>query len=50
MLSNLKLRQTITEVRVSAHKFPIETRQYKKKNPTKRSLPLCCEDIGDECH
>ena len=31
-LSNPKIWQT--EARVSAHKFPIETGQYKNKNPT----------------
>ena len=49
-LSDTKLRQAITKIRISVHKFPIETRRYENKNPTERLCPLCCEDIGDECN
>ena len=49
-LSSPKLRQAITKIRVSAHKFQIETGWYENKDPTERLCPLCCEVTGDECH
>ena len=49
-LSNPKFRQRITKIRISAHKFPIETEWYENKNPSKRLCPLCCEKTDDECH
>ena len=48
-LRNPKLWQTINKIRVSAHKFPIETGQCENKNSAERFCPLCCENIGDEC-
>ena len=45
-----KLRQAITKIRISAHKFPIETGRYDKKERFQRICPLCCYDIGDETH
>ena len=38
-LPNKKLRQAMTKLRISGHKFPI-----------KRFFPLCCDGIGDEIH
>ena len=38
------------KVRISAHKFHIETGPYENKNLTERLCPLHCEDIADECH
>ena len=49
-LSNPKLRQAITKLRISAHRFPIETGRFENKPLTERICPLCCEDIGDICH
>ena len=45
-----KLQQAITKIRISAHEFPTETGRYENKNVTERLCPLCCKDIGDECH
>ena len=45
-----KLRQAITKLRISAHKFPIETGRYDKKERHQRICPLCCEEVGDEKH
>ena len=44
------LGQSITKIRISAHKFPTEIRRFEKKAPTERICPLCCEGIGDVCH
>ena len=51
-LSNPKLQQAVTKIRISAHKFPRKTGWYENKNVTQKwtTEPLCCEDIGDECH
>ena len=49
-LSNPKLQQAITKIKISAYKFPIETGRNENKNPTEKLCPLCCEVIGDECH
>ena len=49
-LSNPKLRQVITKIRISAHKFPTETERYENKNPTERLCLLCCEDSGYGCY
>ena len=49
-LNNLKLRQAITNLPISAHKLPIETGCYDQKTHTERICPLCCERIGNETH
>ena len=49
-LSNPKLRQTITKLRISAHKLPIETGRYDQKTQSERICPLCCEEIGNVIH
>ena len=49
-LSNPKLRQAITKLRISAHKLPIETGRYDQKTQTERICPLCCEGIGNVTH
>ena len=48
-LSNPNLRQSITKLRISAHKFPIEIGRFENKAPAERIYPLCCEGIGDVC-
>ena len=48
--SNLKLRQAITKIRISAHKFPTETVRFENKNQTDRTCPLGCEGIRNELH
>ena len=47
---NPKLCQSITKIRISAHKFPIETGHFENKNQTDRICPLCCDGIGNELH
>ena len=50
-LSNPKLRQAITKLRISAHKkCPIETGCYDQKTQSERICPLCCEGIGNVTH
>ena len=49
-LCNEKLRQAITKLRISAHKFPIETGRFDYRKRTERICPLCCDGIGDEMH
>ena len=49
-LPNQKLHQTITKLRISAHKFPIETGRFEYRKRTERLCPLCCDGIGDEVH
>ena len=39
-LGNPKLRQSITRLRISAHKFPIEIGCFENKAPVKRICPL----------
>ena len=48
--SNPKLHQAITKIRISAHKFPIETGRFENKNQTDRICPLYCDGIGNEIH
>ena len=47
---NTKLRQAITKIRISAHKFPIEVGRFENKNQTDRICLLCCDGIGNELH
>ena len=47
---NTKIRQAITKIRISAHKFPIEVGRFENKNQTDRICPLCCDGIGNELH
>ena len=49
-LSNPKLKQSITKLRISAHKFPIKIGRFENKSPAERICPLCCEGTGDVCH
>ena len=49
-LPNKKLCQTITKLRISAHKFPIETGRFDYRKRTERTCPLCCDCIGDGMH
>ena len=49
-LPNQKLRQAITKLRISAHKFPTETRHFEYKKQTERLCPLCCDGTGDEIY
>ena len=49
-LPNKKLCQAITKLRISAHKFPIETGRFDYRMRTERICPLCCDGIGDEMH
>ena len=37
-------------MRISSHKFPIETGRYEKKERSNRICPLCCNGVGDEEH
>ena len=49
-IPNQKLRQAITRMRISSHKFPIETGRFEHKERSERICPLCCDGIGDEVH
>ena len=49
-LSNPKLWQSITKLRISAHKFLIETGRFENKASAERTCPLYCDGIGDVCH
>ena len=49
-LPNKKLCQTITKLRISAHKFPIETGRFDYRKRTERICPLCCDGTGDDMH
>ena len=49
-LPNKKLCQAITKLRISAHKFPIETGRFDYRKRTERIFSLCCDSIGDEVH
>ena len=49
-LPNKKLCPTITKLRISAHKFPIERGRFDYRKWTERTCPLCCDCIGDGMH
>ena len=49
-LRNHKHRSAMTKIRMSAHKYPIETGRYQKTKRDDRYCPLCCIDIGNEEH
>jgi hypothetical protein len=49
-IENMNIRKAITKMRISSHKFPIETGRYEGKERHERWCPLCCNDIGDEKH
>ena len=40
----------MTKLRISTHKFPIETGCFDYRKQTERICPLCCDGIGDEMH
>ena len=48
--SNPRLCQPITEIMISAYKFPIQTVYFKNKNQTNRICLLCCEGTENELH
>ena len=43
-------RSAITKIRVSAHKFPIETGRYLGRPREDRLCPFGCKVLGNECH
>ena len=43
-------KAAITQVRTSAHKFPIETGRYSQTPRLERTCPFGCHTLGDECH
>ena len=49
-IENMNIRKAITKMRISSHKFPIETGRYEGKERHERLCPLCCNDIGNEKH
>ena len=49
-LSNPKLRQVMTKIRIIAQRLPIETRRFENKPSAKRICSLDCDDIGDDVH
>ena len=44
------LRSGKTKVRISAHKFPIETGRFESKNELEKICLSCYNEIGDEIH
>ena len=50
VVKNPNHRAALTKVRISAHKYPIETGRYSKLKREERECPLCCREIGDEEH
>jgi hypothetical protein len=47
---NPSYRSAIAKIRLSAHKFPIETERYIKTPRKDRICPLGCQALGDELH
>ena len=47
-IENINIRKAISKIRISSHKFPIETGRYEKRDKNNRICPLCCNGIGDE--
>ena len=48
---DIQTRKCITQIRLSAHKFPIEQGRYKNIPREQRICNLCCNDlVGDEFH
>ena len=47
---NPKHRIALTKMRISAHKFPIETGRYLHIPRGDRECPLGCGEVGDEYH
>ena len=43
-------RREITKLRISAHKFPVETGRYTNTEHDLRICPLCTCGVGDEMH
>ena len=51
VICNVKHRQAITKLRISAHKLPVESGRYNKTPYNERKCTLCQSDeIGDEFH
>jgi hypothetical protein len=50
-ICNVKHRQAITKMRISAHKLPLESSRYNKTPYEDRFCTLCqSNEIGDEFH
>ena len=49
-LENMNIRKAITKIRISSHKFPIETGRFEEREKSDRICPLCCNGIGNEEH
>ena len=49
-IENMNIRKAISKMRISSHKFPIETGRYEGKDRNNRICPLCCSGVGDEKH
>ena len=48
---DIQTRKCITQIRLSAHKFPIEQGRYKNIPREQRICNLCCNNlVGDEFH
>ena len=45
-----KHRIVISKLRLSAHKFPIETGRYEQVERDNRKCPFGCDQLGDELH
>ena len=50
-ITDFKKQNSITHMRLSSYKFPIETGRYKKTSRTQRLCTICDRDeMGDEFH
>ena len=46
----MNIRKAITKMRISSHKFPIETGRFEERERSDRICPLCCNGVGNEEH
>ena len=49
-IKNGDIRRSMTKLRISAHKFPIEIERYLKVPRELRTCTICYEGIGNEFH
>ena len=50
MITNLKHRNSLTQIRLSSHRLMIETGRHKKIPARERFCPFCKTEVEDEIH
>ena len=50
IVKNPSHRSAITKIRISAHRYPIETGRYNHTVRPERECPMGCQVLGDETH